>query len=206
MTQIENLSSRLVIIDSGILDWQSLVLDLGTDTLVLILDSSADGLTQISDYLTALSAGAGNFMPLQSIHIISHGGVGSLLLGSSLVTGSNLSNYGSQLATLGHALSADGDLLLYGCDVAQGSEGQAFILALANATGADVAASTDRTGSALLGGNWQLEAATGAIQADTLIATIAGVLQVISGTVGDNNLIGTEIGRASCRERVSPRV
>ena len=35
-----------------------------------------------------------------------------------------------------------GDLMLYGCDVAKGSEGEAFIADLAKATGADVAASS----------------------------------------------------------------
>jgi hypothetical protein len=59
----------------------------------------------------------------------------------------------------------DGDILLYGCEVAATADGQRFIGALANYTGADVAASTDATGSAALGGNWQLEAATGRIEA-----------------------------------------
>ena len=62
------------------------------------------------------------------------------------------------LATLGGALSASGDILLYGCDVAAGADGLAFVNALANATGADVAASTDLTGAAVKGGDWVLEA------------------------------------------------
>jgi len=48
--------------------------------------------------------------------------------------------------------------LLYGCDVAQGVAGQAFITAFANATQVSVAASTDLSGAASLGGNWALEA------------------------------------------------
>ena len=39
------------------------------------------------------------------------------------------------------ALTADADVLLYGCDVAAGDEGQDFVRALSEATGADVAAS-----------------------------------------------------------------
>src|SRR6185295_18755785 len=49
------------------------------------------------------------------------------------------------------------------CDVAQGDAGRLFLQELSHLTGADVAASTDRTGSADLGGNWTLEFATGAI-------------------------------------------
>jgi Ca2+-binding RTX toxin-like protein len=184
---------QLVIIDSRVSNWQSLASDVGSDTAVLILDSSSDGLTQISEYLTAISvnAGASNFLPLQSIQLISHGSMGSLLLGSNALSNSNLSLYSRQLATIGSALSATGDLLLYGCNVAQGGVGQAFIAALANATGADVAASTDLTGNALLGANWTLEAAIGTIEANTLNATIAGTLQSFTGTSASESLIGT---------------
>ena len=49
------------------------------------------------------------------------------------------------------ALSADADLLLYGCDVAQTAAGQQLRADLAALTGADVAASTDLTGAAAAG-------------------------------------------------------
>lgn len=52
-------------------------------------------------------------------------------------------------------------ILLYGCNVAQGDVGQAFISALASSTGTDVAALTDLTGAAALGGDWAFEAQTG---------------------------------------------
>ena len=56
----------------------------------------------------------------------------------------------------------DGELRLWSCDAAAGAEGAAFIEALAEATGADVAASTGRIGAAALGGNWKLTEAPGA--------------------------------------------
>ena len=62
-------------------------------------------------------------------------------------------------------------MLLYGCNVATGV-GQSFISAISSVTGADVAASTNPTGAASLGGDWQLEAATGNIDvADPLNMT-----------------------------------
>ncbi len=173
MIQAPPSPSQLVIIDSQINNWQSLAGNVGADSDVLILNSSSDGLVQISDYLTArsVSAGAQRFSPLQSIHLISHGSAGSLLLGSSTVTAGNLASYSRQLATIGNALSQNGDILLYGCNVAADQAGLQFINRFAALTNADVSASNDITGSAALGGDWQLEAATGTIEASSAFST-----------------------------------
>lgn len=56
-------------------------------------------------------------------------------------------HYENELAQIGAALNNAGDLLLYGCNVAQGELGQSFLARLAAATGADVAASDDLTGT-----------------------------------------------------------
>jgi len=87
MNQATESRRQLVIIDSKVTNWQHLINDVDVNTTVLMLDSVSDGLTQISDYLSA------NLVPFQSIHIVSHGSVGSLLLGSSTVTSSNLNLY-----------------------------------------------------------------------------------------------------------------
>ena len=60
----------------------------------------------------------------------------------------------ADLAIIKSAMSESGDILVYGCDVSAGNKGQVFVAALAQATGADVAASIDDTGSAARGGNW----------------------------------------------------
>ena len=74
------------------------------------------------------------------------------------------------------ALKADGDILLYGCDIALGADGASFIQHLARDTGADVAASTGTTGSSAFGGNWVLEAATGTID-NSIFATSQTIAQ-----------------------------
>ncbi len=71
--------------------------------------------------------------------------------------------------------------MLYGCDVAADATGQSFVQQLAALTGADVAASTDLTGSSALGGIWSLEFATGSIEATdslniSLMQPYAGLL------------------------------
>ncbi len=163
MTQTNTPIQHLLVIDSQIADWQSLATAAGAETAVLVLERGFDGLTQISDYLT--SASTQGFLSLQSLQIMSHGSAGSLLLGSGTITSSNLSLYSKQLAKIASSLTDTGDILLYGCDVAAGSVGLDFINQFAVLTGADVAASFDVTGSAALGGNWQLEANTGPIEA-----------------------------------------
>jgi len=158
--------TKLLVIDDQISNWQSLVSSVSAGTAVLVLNAHSDGLNQINDYLTQLNASAASIAPLQSIHILSHGSSGRLLLGNSAITLENLSQYRQQLSELGSALDNTGDVLLYGCNVAEGDTGLQFIEALAQSTGADVAASNDLTGSATLGGNWLLEASTGSIEAE----------------------------------------
>ena len=90
----------------------------------------------------------------------------------------NLDAYGLQLASIGSALTAIGDILLYGCNVAQGGVGMQFISLLAQITGADVTASDDLTGNDNLNGDWELEQATGGLDAIPLFGShFAGLLQ-----------------------------
>ena len=193
MTQIIAPVKNLLVIDSQVNNWQSLSAGVGTDTTVLILDSGSDGLTQISDYLTTLAASTPDFVALQSLQIISHGSAGRLLLGSSTVTTGSLKHYTSQLASIGSNLTATGDILLYGCNVAAGQSGLDFINLFSTLTSADVAASNDITGSAALGGNWKLEASTGAIEAASALSantqatyadSLAVIIPVVTVTTG----------------------
>ena len=78
------------------------------------------------------------------------------------------------------------DILIYGCDVAAGSKGQAFVTALAAATGADIAASTNSTGAISRGGDWVLESTTGAIETTALaLASFDGLLTT-APTIADS--------------------
>ena len=191
MNQVIAPVKKLLVIDSQVNNWQSLANAATVDTAVLILDSGSDGLTQISDYLTTLAASTPDFVPLQSLQIISHGSADSISLGSTPLTTANLKQYTSQLATIGNALNATGDILLYGCNVAATPVGLDFINQFAALTSADVAASTDLTGATALGGNWVLEAATGAIEATGLQPVYNGILLGTSGSDLVDTLVGT---------------
>ncbi|TAK75288.1 MAG: DUF4347 domain-containing protein, partial [Aquabacterium sp.] len=91
------------------------------------------------------------------------------------------------------ALKPGADLLLYGCDLASSEAGRAVVDGLATLTGADVAASSDATGGALLGGDWDLEYADGSIQARTLApADWNHVLATATFQQGSSSYAGAE--------------
>ncbi len=155
------LKNSLVFVDSRVSNYHSLIDSLAEPAEVFVINGESDGLDQMVARLAGQTG-------IDAIHIISHGSPGALVLGSTVLDGGKLAAYGAQLADIGSALTATGDMLLYGCHVAQGDVGLQFITALAQATGADVAASTDATGATALGGDWSLERATGPIEAPGL--------------------------------------
>jgi hypothetical protein len=157
----------LVFVDSAVKDYQSLLAGLANSELhansgsglrVVLLEAERDGVAQITDVLRG-------YRGLSDVHVVSHGSTGSLQLGNTRLDGANLDRYVEQLHVWGGSLSAPGDILLYGCDVAAGEQGIRFVDDLSQVTGADIAASDDLTGAAELGGDWNLEVATGAIDA-----------------------------------------
>ncbi|MGE0580245.1 DUF4347 domain-containing protein, partial [Reyranella sp.] len=93
--------------DSGERDWY-------------VLSADEEGVAQMRRILAGYS-------DLESIHVVSHGTEGTLLLGSTRLDAAGLASQTTALADIGSALSETGDLLLYGCDVAGGAAGQAFI-------------------------------------------------------------------------------
>jgi VCBS repeat-containing protein len=161
---------ELVFVDASLPDRDRLVADVLRATggvrpvEVILLDAARDGVAQVSD---ALATRAG----LDAVHLVTHGGDGRLQLGATTLDADALAANREAIGAWGRAFAADGDLLLYGCDVAAGAQGNAFVDALARLTGADVAASDDATGARGLGGDWVLEYDTGRIAAATALSS-----------------------------------
>lgn len=151
------LSSTLVLIDSAVQSYQSLIDNIYPGVKVVVIDTAADGIAQITDLLDDCSQ-------IKNLHIVSHGSLGELRLGSSRLNLMNLKQYSQQIRTWTKALAADAELWLYGCNVAAGEIGKIFVESIANLTGASVAASSTPTGSTKLGGNWEFEFQTGKLQ------------------------------------------
>jgi VCBS repeat-containing protein len=167
-----NPGNEIVFLMGNLPDLQALIGGIKPGVEVHILDPQGDGIAQMDSILNGRSG-------IDAIHIFSHGASGSLALGTTTLNSNTLLDHQAQLAELGSHLTSTGDLLLYGCNVAQSADGQAFIESIARTTGADVAASTDLTGAASLGGDWVLEAQTGAVEEQNLsIDSFASVLDV----------------------------
>lgn len=149
---------HVVFVDTAVTGYQDLIQSLNPDRAVVLLDSATSAIDQITQTLLGRSG-------IASIEIVSHGRAGEIQLGADWVSFENLAQYSSQIQSWGQALAADGDILLYGCHVALSQRGQQFLQALSQLTQADIAASTDFTGNAASGGNWQLEAQVGKIEA-----------------------------------------
>ncbi|HEY0288216.1 MAG TPA: DUF4347 domain-containing protein [Pseudomonas sp.] len=149
-------ATKVLFVDSRVPDYQSIIAAAAADVKVVLLDADRDGVQQIADALEGMH-------DVESISIVSHGDSGLLLLGNSALYSGDMAQYQAQLGKIGSAMQADGEILLYGCDVGAGTTGQSFIQSLADATGAVVAASTDSTGNIAHGGNWDLEIATGTL-------------------------------------------
>ncbi|MDZ8140820.1 MAG: DUF4347 domain-containing protein, partial [Nostoc sp. DedQUE04] len=169
--------NRLVFIDSQVDNYQTLVTGVLQNTSVVILDNDRDGIEQINQVL-ALHQG------INSLHIVSHGAPGRVYLGNSQLSHETLNRYAAQLMGWASALSADAQLLLYGCEVAQTEQGMAFVQRLSELTGVVVVASDNLTGSAALGGDWALEVNTGVIAPSLafqpeVMAAYASVLAVV---------------------------
>ncbi|MGB1816133.1 MAG: DUF4347 domain-containing protein, partial [Rubripirellula sp.] len=190
-------TAEIVFIDAGVQDYETLAADFREGVEVLVLDGTQDGVQQIAQALE----GKDN---LEAIHLVSHGSAGSLQLGSTELSSESMTQYADALSQIGSALTDSGDLMLYGCDVAQGEIGQAFISALATATDADIAASNDRTGNAGLSGDWELESSSGDVRTATLIddtvttgyAYVLAQPNVLSVEVNDTSITDSDAGNS----------
>ncbi|MCP1453587.1 Ig-like domain-containing protein [Pseudomonas kilonensis] len=175
----------VVFVDSRVKDSASLLEGVAPGTQVVQLDATKDGLQQIADYLDTHQG-------ISSVQIIAHGNAGDLWLGNSYLSADNVQARSEVLAQIGQDMNAGGDILIYGCYTAEGERGLSLVDSLAQLTGRDVAASNDRTG---LGGDWDLEIATGNIEsANVLSANAMSEYQWGLATWTATNNLNTGVG------------
>ncbi|HEY9892853.1 MAG TPA: DUF4347 domain-containing protein, partial [Candidatus Sericytochromatia bacterium] len=172
--------SAIAFIDTQVENYQSLIAGVKPGTEVVVLDGNKDAIDQITNIL-------GDRTNIDSIHIVSHGAPGSLQLGDGSVS---LEDIEGDRDSLQQWFSQRTDstrknrptILLYGCSVAAGQTGKAFVKRLSQLTGARVAASENLTGSVAKGGDWELEVRTGSIEAPLVFEAevLAGYEYVLS--------------------------
>ncbi|MEG5018373.1 Ig-like domain-containing protein [Microcoleus sp. B4-C2] len=187
-------NKQIIFVDSSVQDYQSLIQGIDPAQIV-ILNENSSAIDQITKALA-------DQKDIEAVHIVSHGSEGSLKLGADVLNDNNLENFSAQIKQWGSALTANGDILLYGCDVAAGEVGENFVKRLSQITGADVAASTNKTGNAALGGDWALEVNTGNIE--TPIAFQTQGSQKYDGVLATFTVTNTnDSGAGSLREAIA---
>ena len=159
--ETQNTRTSIVFIDGSLDDRQTLIDAVPDGTELHIIDETQDGFQQIAEILQ-------HRRNIDAVHIFGHGASAEAHLGTASLSLQSLNTQSDILAVLKNSLTEDGDILLYGCDIAAGEDGDAFIEELAELTAADIAASDDITGA---GGDWELEASTGPIETETIIAS-----------------------------------
>ncbi|MFY0602143.1 MAG: DUF4347 domain-containing protein [Cyclobacteriaceae bacterium] len=110
---------------------------------------------------------------LNAVHIVSHAQPGAMLLGGQVVNTELFEDNLSNFSSLNAAIKEGGDLLLYGCDLAEGKKGKDFLEIIKGNSHVDVAASINKTGNAAFGGDWELEIQKGDISTSPLPGSIA---------------------------------
>jgi len=182
--------NQISFIIDNITDYEAIASEISKTQSVHVLNSKGDILSQIAFILE-------DYSNLDAIHLFSHGASGSLDLGNITLDNQTLQNYHEILAQISASLGDNGDILIYGCGVAEGQGGVEFISKLSQATGADIAASDDLTGANNKSGDWILEVASGAIEAPVInLLDYTGVL-ASSYAMDDSIDAGTDISNPS---------
>ncbi len=158
---------EIVFLSSSVREYQQLLDGISPNVEVIVLDPTRDGVEQMAETLAGRTG-------IDAVHIISHGSQAELYLGTARLTVESMNGtYADDLTTIGRALTAEADILVYGCNFGQGGLGQIAAMKLTELTGADVAASIDNTGYAPRGGDWELELQTGTIETQLLVGQAA---------------------------------
>jgi large repetitive protein len=169
-----------IFIDTNVTGYDQLAAEWHGRGTIILIDGSRDGIDQIRTALIGITN-------VDAIHIVSHGGEGYFNLGTTRIDQASITGeLSSSLASIGSRLNTDGDLLIYGCDVGATAAGQRLIDSLALATGADIAASVNETGSILRGGDWTLENRLGVIDNATLTSQLWEGLLAPAALTGTN--------------------
>ena len=143
-------SREIVFIDQNVFDLHSLLAGLRGEVEPIVLTASTRATAQIATALKGRD-------DIHAVHVIAHGGAGEVRFGAGVLSRETLGDHAAELAEIGRALGADGDLLLWSCNTAEGERGAAFVAELAHLIAANVAAASGRVGAEARGGRWELD-------------------------------------------------
>ncbi|MFT5881512.1 MAG: hypothetical protein ACI86X_002655, partial [Moritella sp.] len=137
--QTGRIARELVIVDANVPDKQLFFQHIKPGVDIIEINADQDGLMQIANILV-------NYQDLDALHLISHADNGVIYLGNSQITELRLKQEVSALSALNHALKENADLLLYGCNLGNGTAGNSLLELISSTAHVDVAASNNLTG------------------------------------------------------------
>jgi len=187
---------ELVFVDPRVPESQALLAALlgeadGRKFEIITLDANRDGIVQVTAALKSR-------MQIDAVHFITHGSDGAIQLGGTLLDAKALAANKDLVGSWAGSLKDDADLLFYGCDLASTARGRALVDWIAELTGADVAASTDKTGIAARGGDWELEYRAGNVETRVALDRATQLAwNGILATVGVNTTLDVRDGDTS---------
>jgi hypothetical protein len=164
-------TNQVVFVSAGLFDAVYLADNLDPAYEVFLIEPGTDAIEQIASALEGRT-------DISAIHLLGHGEEGRLLLGDTELDAESMQGqHRAFLEAIGSTLSDDADILIYGCDFTSGEVGTQAAALLSSITGADVAASDNKTGNTELGGDWILETHFGEIEAESIsLASWTGLL------------------------------
>ena len=159
-------SREILIADAGVEDLGTLLDGLNSGVEAWLVQPGEDAVGQI---IKALATPG-----LKTLHLLAHGAPGQINLGGRAVTAADFRS------RFDGAAERDLDIAFWSCHTGAGDAGQSFVQAVAEVTGARVAAADGLVGNAEKGGCWGLNV-TAPFSADAQ-RSFAGVLAVVTGT------------------------
>ena len=172
---VESGPRELVILSDYVKDQDEIIAQLSENTDVLVLKRGEDPLDQINEYLDSREG-----VQYSAVHVVSHGNAGYFLLNDTIIDARAVADDPAGWRAIGEHLTSDGDIMIYGCNVAGSEDGRAMIAGIADLTGADVAASAEKVGSA---NGWSLEYAYGIVDTQNI------VIDNVSWSLGSYTLV-----------------
>jgi hypothetical protein len=175
-------ATELVFLSPEVANPEAIRSAFGAGYEIIGLAATRDGIDQISEALAARHG-------VSAVHLVSHGAADAIALPGQALSVATLEARAAQIALWSAALTADADILVYGCDVAATEGGVTLLGKLAAITGADVAGSTNDTGGTA-GADWTLEYHSGAIEAAALYSPGLGDPASYANRLATINLSG----------------
>jgi hypothetical protein len=170
MVELSRDESGLIVIDPSLPGAGAIISSFGGDDDVLWMSS----LEVLEEGLDERAAAGRKY---EAIHFVTHGSSGAIHVGGVRSDIKEIDRLGDAFARLDAIAGPGAGLHLWGCDIAIGEAGQRFVGRIAELSGLPVSASINATGPQSLGGDFELEYATGFIAPPGVIADAESLWQ-----------------------------